>query len=187
MQSLSQQFGILLKDIKNEANSLFKLTTTETQTTEQSIELKTEFKILFSDSCKSKASETKSMKCKRSKSVNELCTNNASGKMNIPLEEFQNKENENPKVSKNFMSTLPSGGMWDKRKGVIMGTRAFCSSGQRVCRSLEAVNAWVIDDVDKLSVRSSSKLSTVSSEVPANAEVYILSKFLQASVDIIFV
>lgn len=160
LHSLSQQFGILLKDIKNEANSLFKLKNEDNQT---------EFKILYTDSVRN----DNKIKCKRSKSVNELSTNNISPKLNIPLEVYQNKENECPK-EKSQVNTLPSGG-WDKRKGVIMGTRAF-NSGQRVCRSLEAVNGWN-DEQEKMSLRSSSRISTGSS-VPGNADAYVLSKFI---------
>lgn len=132
----------------------------------------TEFKIL-NENLRSRNSDFKS-KCKRSKSVNELTTNNGSTELNIPLEEFQNKENEIPKDARPRTGTLPSSGLWDKRKGVIMGTKAFSSSGQRVCRSLEAVNAWISDDVEKVS-SSPSRLSTVSSAGPIN-DAYVISK-----------
>lgn len=152
LQSLSQQFGILLKDIKNEANSLFRFAATASQNLVPNIP------------SISNPFENRTAKCKRSKSVHELSYSR------VALEEYQNKENENPKDRR------------DKRKGVKMGTRAFASSGLRKSRSLEAVNAWTTEEAEKVSSQSSSRLSNNSS-IPQNADVYVLgtipSSYLQ--------
>lgn len=99
----------------------------------------TEFNIEF---CTSNDSSVRN-KCRRSKSVSDFSTVTADCK----IEEFQNKENENPKVS------LVAG---DKRRGVKMGVRAFSNGGQRITRSMEAVNALNPDDLEQLSLQSIS-------------------------------
>lgn len=157
-----------MKDIKNETNTLFKLSS---HNAEEIPIIKPQENNQF---------ENRTAKCKRSKSVHELSY------INIPLEEYQNKENENPREQnqcvKNVMenpcvTNIPCPAAWDKRKGVKMGTRAFTSTGQRMSRSLEAVNAWATEEQDKISLHSSSRMSTTSSGVQQNADVYVLSKY----------
>ncbi|GLV43630.1 yurt [Carabus blaptoides fortunei] len=171
LQSLSQQFGVLLKDIKNETNTLFKMSSHNSD----------EMPIIKPH--ENNQFENRTAKCKRSKSVHELSY------INIPLEEYQNKENENPREQKQCMknavenpglTNTPCPGVWDKRKGVKMGTRAFTSTGQRMSRSLEAVNAWPSEEQDKISLHSSSRMSTTSSGVPQNADVYVLNSSIKS-------
>lgn len=112
----------------------------------------TEFKIEFCSPNRSSARN----RCRRSKSVSDFSTVAA----DCRIEEFQNKENENPK--------LPVVG-GDKRRGVKMGVRAFSNGGQRITRSMEAVNALSSDDLEQLSLQSISLhcSSTTMSRSPA--------------------
>lgn len=147
--------------MKNEANSLFKLASSN-ESTKPNLPNNMEF------------DKRSSSKCKRSKSVHELSYKD------IPLEEFQNKENEKPMAKNDRLyvtNTIPYTSHWDKRKGVKMGIRAFASNGVRMSRSLEAVNAWNNDEQEKVSLESSSRLSNASSGIPNNADIYVLGMF----------
>lgn len=154
MQSLSQQFGIPLKDMKNETNSLYKLEAlTNAQYLDQaSVNADKEFKVEFRQ------------ESKRSQSVCDLQTH--------ALEENQNKENENPKFEANFLSGTISN---DKRRGVKMGTKVFSNMAPRVCRSMETVNASNHEYLEELSLQSVS-LHCSSTSISTN-EVYILGKY----------
>ncbi|KAG5898827.1 hypothetical protein JTB14_018787 [Gonioctena quinquepunctata] len=93
-QSLSQQFGIPLKDIKNETNSLYKLealTKANYASSNGTVNAETEFKIEFRTSSRLSSKPTNDNLRKRSKSVNDF-----NGLEETINEDFQNKENENP-------------------------------------------------------------------------------------------
>ncbi|XP_017771951.1 PREDICTED: tyrosine-protein phosphatase non-receptor type 13-like [Nicrophorus vespilloides] len=126
LNTLSQQFGVALKDMKNETNSLYKLETLTGGTMP-------EFRVEFRESNSNSSCDTREMtQMRRSKSVSDF----------EGIEECQNKENENP-VGKDTLA---------KRRGVKMGVRAF--GNNRVCRSMEAVN--VIEDSEQNSLQSVS-------------------------------
>lgn len=90
LQMLSQQFGIPLKDMKNESNHLCKLEglANYKQLDGASINAETEFKIEFRFSSKSQKRGRGNVR--RSKSVSDFTH------LNIREETIQNKENENP-------------------------------------------------------------------------------------------
>ncbi|GJQ69615.1 hypothetical protein Trydic_g6706 [Trypoxylus dichotomus] len=115
LQTLSQQFGIPLKDMKNETNSLFKLealTNPYLTLDKGSVNAETEFKIEFKSSFRD---DTPTSSSKRQNSINSNLNNNANIRINNnrrrsksvndfkmiefdePVnEEHQNKENERP-------------------------------------------------------------------------------------------
>ncbi|XP_030745463.1 tyrosine-protein phosphatase non-receptor type 13-like [Sitophilus oryzae] len=167
LQSLSQQFGIPLKDIKNETNSLCKLDALtqpiyaqlEPSDYDGTVNAETEFQVEFrrSNSPNSKIDSSFYRKCKSVQDLNTTLTG-----IN---EEYQNKENENPYRRYNNNGTILDssylvgypGGNTEKRRGVKMGTRAFSNlSSRRVSRSMEAVNASVQDYLDQMSLQSVS-------------------------------
>ncbi|KAK4881258.1 hypothetical protein RN001_004577 [Aquatica leii] len=169
LQSLSEQFGVQLKDMKNETNSLYKLealTNPLYALDSATVNAETEFKIEFCSSSKSSLRHNSDCKYKRSKSISDF------GAVNdyLMIEEFQNKENENPQhgrieynsynsgliLDSNYLSGLPNSSVWDKRRGVKMGVSAFQNTGQRVSRSMEAVNALLNEELEQLSLQSTS-------------------------------
>ncbi|KAF5300403.1 hypothetical protein FQA39_LY02202 [Lamprigera yunnana] len=164
LQGLSEQFGIQLKDMKNETNSLYKLealTRPLCSLDLAAVNAETEFKIEFCASPKSNVRNNSDYKYKRSKSISDFGTLNDY----LMIEEYQNKENENPQhhyqnhngliLDSNYLSGLPNLNVWDKRRGVKMGVSAF-QTGQRVSRSMEAVNALLSEDLEQLSLQSTS-------------------------------
>lgn len=148
LQTLAQEFGIPLKTMKNESNTLCKLNSNKddmSQNTQFKISHRTS-SISSHESEKSRGrTRTKSLKARRSRSATEI-RNDAK----LPLEEYQNKENENPQKyfgslnhrdlknglildSSSLMGghTIPSTSSLTrehKRQGVLMGTRAIGSS-----------------------------------------------------------
>lgn len=173
--------------MKNETNSLYKLEALTNplymQLDAASVNAETEFKIEFRFSSKKKKQKP-SNDFKRSKSVNDFTLiNNES--IN---EDFQNKENENPHY-KQSIQNCPTGlvldssclsGFPDKRRGVKMGVRAFSNNGQRVSRSMEAVNTLTNEELEQLSLQSvslhcSSANSPIIDQNETN-DVYILGK-----------
>ncbi|XP_076254755.1 FERM and PDZ domain-containing protein 2-like isoform X1 [Rhynchophorus ferrugineus] len=196
LHSLSQQFGIPLKDIKNETNSLCKLdaltqpiyTQLEPSDYEGTINAETEFQVEFrhSNSRHQKFNNSFYRKCK---SVQDL--NGAFGGVN---EEFQNKENENPHrridrltLDSGYFAGAP-GGTNEKRRGVKMGTRAFSNLTPRVSRSMEAVNASVHDYLDQMSLQSvslhcsSNSISKSSTDgyQPGGGEAYVIDSTIKS-------
>ncbi|XP_018332723.1 FERM and PDZ domain-containing protein 2-like [Agrilus planipennis] len=173
LQRLSEAFGVPLKEIKNETNSLYKL---ETLTNPQHINLDknranagTEFKIEFRfPSKKSKSNSHEDLKSQRSKSVGNF--SKETGNAHV-FEEFQNKENERPRKKQEqvkneglILDGLSNLNIWDKRRGVKMGVRAFSNrSGHRNCRSMEAMNVDTNDDLEKSSLQSVSLYYSSSS------------------------
>ncbi|XP_060525691.1 tyrosine-protein phosphatase non-receptor type 13-like isoform X2 [Cylas formicarius] len=149
LQTLSRQFGVPLKDIKNETNSLYKLDAFTrplySHDYEGSVNAETEFRIQFRTSSKLGKASTSDFHYKRSKSVQELAPNESVN------EEFQNKENENPSLV--LDSSCLAGLMPEKRRGVKMGTRAIANMASRVSRSMEAVNC---DYLEQMSLQSVS-------------------------------
>lgn len=197
LHSLSQQFGVPLKDIKNKTNSLYKLEALTKPLIEESlngtVNAETEFQIEFRTSALSKRKSIET-NYKRSKSVSNF------DELEIN-EKCQNKENENCQIVCNAqkrrsglildsscLSGLPLLNP-DKRRGVKMGVRAFSSVSRRVCRSMEAVNTESTEDLEQLSLRSvslcCSSPSTPQSAIPENdllcapqAQAYILGKLV---------
>lgn len=194
---LSQQFGIALKDMKNETNSLYKLEALTNplymQLDNGTVNAETEFKIEFRFSSKSNALRSKENKFKRSKSTSDF----ANLKDESINEEYQNKENENPYHHKtpiqrthtglvldsSCLSGLPMTA--DKRRGVKMGVRAFSNAGQRVSRSMEAVNTLTNDELEQLSLQSVSLHCSSASiaqspitEYKGPTDAYILGKVI---------
>lgn len=165
LQSLSQQFGIALKDMKNETNSLYKLealTNAYLTLDKATVNAETEFKIEFRSSTRSKQCDEKNITRRRSKSVNDFTSMYQNESVN---EECQNKENENPltqvrhtglTLDSSCLSGLPIPSSYDKRRGVKMGVRAFGNIEQRVSRSMEAVNMFGNDELEQLSLQSVS-------------------------------
>lgn len=155
--------------MKNETNSLYKLealTNPLYMLDSATVNAETEFKIEFCPSTKSSLRHSPQNKCKRSKSISNFGAVNDE----LLIEEYQNKENENPQhlktegqkgydgliLDSSYLSGLPNSSVWDKRRGVKMGIRAFTNNGQRVSRSMEAVNALTNDDLEQLSLQSTS-------------------------------
>lgn len=155
--------------MKNETNSLYKLEalTNPLYTLDSAaVNAETEFKVEFCASSRSSMRQSLDNKCKRSKSVSDFTSANDY----YMIEEFQNKENEKPRTPKtelqkshtglildsHYLSGLPNSNIWDKRRGVKMGTRAFTTNGQRVSRSMEAVNALTNEELEQLSLQSTS-------------------------------
>ncbi|XP_008201547.1 FERM and PDZ domain-containing protein 2 isoform X1 [Tribolium castaneum] len=157
LQTLSQQFGIPLKDMKNETNSLCKLealTNPNYMALDQStVNAETEFKIEFRASSKCSSNKASSEnKCRRAKSVSDDIN-----------EDYQNKENEHPSDRNSSGLVLDScylSGLGninpDKRRGVKMGTRMFSNIGPRVSRSMEAMNAPSHEYLEEMSLQSVS-------------------------------
>ncbi|CAG9823434.1 unnamed protein product [Phaedon cochleariae] len=187
-QTLSHQFGIPLKDIKNEANSLCKL-----ESMANPIYLsdcggggdETEFKIEFRSSSRSGNGVTESS-VRRSRSVHGF--QDLDGSVD---EAFQNKENENPGRRKKaglvldsrYLSGLPSVG----RRGVKMGTRAFTNVKSGVSRSMEAMNGLNNDYLEEMSLRSvelpwsSTSVSKSPTGESTPNEAYILDSTVKAT------
>ncbi|XP_018565940.1 uncharacterized protein LOC108906965 [Anoplophora glabripennis] len=204
LQSLSQQFGIPLKDMKNETNSLCKLEGLTNPTYMMSNSIKksnytcsngtvnaeTEFQIDFRASSRSSGKTTKDdNNFRRTKSVNDF------GDLeDVINEDYQNKENENPGqkphkgliLDSSFLSGLPPINTVEKRRGVKMGMRAFNKVGPRVSRSMEAVNAASNEYLEEMSLQSVSLhcSSTSISRSPTREctpnEAYILDSTLKA-------
>lgn len=166
--------------MKNETNSLYKLealtNSLHMQLDNKLVNSETEFKIEFS--FPSKRKNRKENKCKRSKSVNDFNT-----ALNESVnEDYQNKENENPQeymipsvqrqrngliLDSGCLAGLPS--TVDKRRGVKMGVRAFSNSGLRMSRSVEAVNSFLNEDLEQLSLQSIS-LHCSTNSVPRSVD-----------------
>lgn len=188
LQSLSQQFGVPLKEIKNKTNSLYKLEALtkplHKEALSGTVNAETEFQIEFHKSAQTKHRNTNS-NYKRSRSVSNFDELD---------EKYQNKENENCQqicnrngliLDSSCLSGIPSLNP-DKRRGVKMGIRAFSNVSQmRVCRSMEAVNTESTEDLEQLSLHSvslcCSSPSTPKSAIPENdiqavaqAQAYIL-------------
>lgn len=199
LQTLSQQFGIPLKDIKNETNSLYKLealTYPKYESNDGTVNAETEFKIDFRASSRIGNKMQNDNNMRRSKSANDF--NDLDETVN---EDYQNKENENPGqklhtgliLESKYLSGLPTIMSTEKRRGVKMGTRAFANMGPRVSRSMEAVNAN--DDLERLSLQSVSLhcSSTSISKTPPGErfsnEAYILGNYymtILSNVNLIF-
>lgn len=180
LQSLSQQFGVPLKEIKNKTNSLYKLEALTKPLYEESlngtVNAETEFQIEFRTSLQPQQKMI-SNNYKRSKSISNF------DELEIN-EKCQNKENESSQqvcsvqkkrsgliLDSSCLSGLPSLNP-DKRRGVKMGVRAFSNVSQRVCRSMEAVNTASNEDLEQLSLHSvslcCSSPSTPKSALPEN-------------------
>lgn len=190
LQTLSQQFGIPLKDIKNETNSLCKLESLANPNyivlDQAAINAETEFKIEFRGSSKSSNKSEKS-KCRRSKSMDDFGTiDDEEEGIN---EDYQNKENELPTPNRRssglvldscYLSGLGNINP-DKRRGVKMGTRVFSNMGTRVSRSMEAVhnttNQEYLEEMSLQSVSLHCSEGSMSSPIgdcqPTN-EAYII-------------
>lgn len=170
LQSLSQQFGVPLKDIKNETNSLYKLealTKPLYAFNDASVNADTEFKIEFRPSSSNSNDDVIDTRCKRSKSVNDFMLLQEEENVN---EDYQNKENESPYcqmdliqsqtglvLDSSYLSGLGNQNLsGDKRRGVKMGIRAFSGTGQRICRSMEAVNIATSEELEQMSLQSVS-------------------------------
>ncbi|XP_066151997.1 tyrosine-protein phosphatase non-receptor type 13-like [Euwallacea fornicatus] len=130
LQSLSQHFGIPLKDIKNATNSLYKLDQFGEEYGEKGDD--PEFKLEFNPLL-NRCQNNRLQLMQRSTSDQKLIDGSIS-------EEQQNKENERPvgALDSSFFAGLPLS--CEKRRGVKMGTRAFSRTIPRVSRSMEAVN-----------------------------------------------
>lgn len=188
LQTLSQQFGIPLKDMKNETNSLYKLETLTNLnyvSSDGTVNAETEFKIDFRASSRTGEKVGNDSMIKRSKSVNDF--NDLDESIN---EEFQNKENENPGLrnytglilESKYLSGLPTVMSTEKRRGVKMGTRAFANAGPRVSRSMEAVN--INEYLEQMSLQSVSlhcSSNSISKSICASDGAYILGKFVDCS------
>lgn len=173
LQSLSQQFGVPLKEIKNKTNSLYKLEALTKplyeETLDGTVNAETEFQIEFCTSAQSKQKNPNG-NYKRSKSVSNF------DELEIN-EKYQNKENENCQqickrngliLDSSCLAGMPALNP-DKRRGVKMGVSAFSNVSQmRVCRSMEAVNTDNIEDLEQLSLHSVS-LSCGSPSTPKSA------------------
>ncbi|XP_071051565.1 tyrosine-protein phosphatase non-receptor type 13-like isoform X2 [Onthophagus taurus] len=183
LQSLSQQFGIPLKDIKNETNSLFKLeslTNNYLTLDKASVNAETEFRIEFCSNSRSETPKNTNLR-RRSRSANDF-------KEITNIETFQNKENENSKMKQlnglildsSCLSGLPNATSFDKRRGVKMGIRAF-GTNHRVSRSMEAVNSLGNEpDLEQLSLQSVSiHCSTVSTPQSPIHDAYIIGSILE--------
>ncbi|KAK9884486.1 hypothetical protein WA026_007328 [Henosepilachna vigintioctopunctata] len=168
LQSLSQQFGIPLKDMKNETNSLYKL---EALTNPKhmaldsgSVNAETEFKINFRPS--SRCSDlSENYQCRRSKSANDFTI--IDPKENWHSRYTKEKEDEQA-LLENCYSALPM--VNDKRRGVKMGTRAIGSFGSRISRSMEAVNPKD-DYLEEMSLQSVSLHCSSNSIRPSSGEL----------------
>ncbi|CAG9854919.1 unnamed protein product [Phyllotreta striolata] len=150
-QTLSQQFGIPLKDIKNETNSMCKL--------DGLLNTETAFEIDFRTSSRI-GGRAGRFDMKKSKSI---------GDFNESVNERdQNKENETTKragglvLESKHLSGLPPNGSADKRRGVKMGTRAFSSSKAGLSRSMEAVNKEYLEEMSLQSVSLHCSSTSVS-------------------------
>ncbi|XP_044258663.1 FERM and PDZ domain-containing protein 2-like [Tribolium madens] len=167
LQTLSQQFGIPLKDMKNETNSLCKLEALTNYLDQSTVNAETEFKIEFRASSKcSKASNENKLRRAKSVDINE---------------DYQNKENELPSERKTSGLILDScylSGLGninpDKRRGVKMGTRMF---NNRVSRSMEAMNAPSHDDLEEMSLQS---VSLHCSSTSISNEAYIIDSSVKS-------
>ncbi|XP_031358512.1 uncharacterized protein LOC116182151 [Photinus pyralis] len=170
LQTLSEQFGVQLKDMKNETNSLCKLealTNPFYVLDSAAVNAETEFKIEFCASPRASLKRNSDLRFKRSKSIGDF---GGAHDDCLMIEEYQNKENENPDhgrgennrscggliLDSSCLSGLPNSSVWDKRRGVKMGVSAFQSNGQRVSRSMEAVNALLNEELEQLSLQSTS-------------------------------
>lgn len=186
--------------MKNETNSLYKLealTNRYRQLDAASVNAETEFRIEFRASSASSHEIPSDNKWRRCRSVADFGTvdqgDDADGLDN--LEAFQNKENEQPgKQHRGLildssclsgMSGLSGINFGDKRRGVKMGTRAFSNVlpvGQRVSRSMEAVNVLGTDELEQLSLQSvsipCSEASMSSPTQESKPEAYVLGLFL---------
>lgn len=182
--TLSQQFGVPLKDMKNEANSLYKLDSlmNSNQTHKGSVNPDTEFKIEFRSSSRMTRHLKVANKLKKAKSIG-----NFSESIN---ECFQNKENEKNGFGLVLESKHLSGfavNSNDKRRGVKMGTRAFVTCKSGLSRSMEAVNAINTEYLEEMSLQSVSlHCSSTSASRPTTGkctpnEVYVLDSTLKPS------
>nr|XP_023012929.1 tyrosine-protein phosphatase non-receptor type 13-like [Leptinotarsa decemlineata] len=186
-QTLSQQFGIPLKDIKNETNSLYKLealTNANYASSNGTVNAETEFKIEFRTSSRLSSKPTTDNVVKRSKSVNDF-----NGLEETINEDFQNKENENPSqrpkrglvLESKYLSGLPA----EKRRGVKMGMRAFVNMKSGVSRSMEAMYAASNEYLEQMSLQSVSLhcSSTSMSRSPTGKctpnEAYVLDSTIK--------
>lgn len=175
LQTLSQQFGIPLKDMKNETNSLYKLeglTNANYISNDGTVNAETEFKIDFRASSRTGDRNQNDSAVKRSKSVNDF--NDLDETIN---EEFQNRENENPGLilESKYLSGLPSVLSAEKRRGVKMGTRAFVNVGPRVSRSMEAVNTnEYLEEMSLQSVSLHCSSTSIAKSTGMSDEAYIL-------------
>ncbi|XP_057655604.1 tyrosine-protein phosphatase non-receptor type 13-like isoform X1 [Diorhabda carinulata] len=182
--TLSQQFGVPLKDMKNEANSLYKLDSliNTNQTNQKSENVDTEFKIEFRSSSRMKRRLKGSNKLKKAKSI---------GNFNENINEcFQNRENEKNGFGLVLESKHLSGfavSSNDKRRGVKMGTRAYVTCKSGLSRSMEAVNAINPEYLEEMSLQSVSlHCSSTSASRPTTGkctpnEVYVLDSTLKPS------
>ncbi|KAL3277654.1 hypothetical protein HHI36_013000 [Cryptolaemus montrouzieri] len=185
LQSLSQQFGIPLKDMKNETNSLYKL---EALTNPNYLDLDlgtvnadTEFKINFRPS--SRCSDlSDNYKYRRSKSANDFAEINGNEEWHSRYS--REKADEKASLDSIYNCGLPN--MTDKRRGVKMGTRAIGSMGCRVTRSMEAVNGND-DYLEEMSLQSVSLHCSSNSIRPSsgemlssNGEAYVLDSTVKA-------
>ncbi|XP_049820356.1 tyrosine-protein phosphatase non-receptor type 13 isoform X3 [Aethina tumida] len=195
LQSLSQQFGIPLKDMKNETNSLYKL---EALTNHHYCTIdnvrdypETEFQIDLRKSTKLNPLHKRLQYRRRSKSVNDF--SKLTERDNID-EEYQNEENENPfqksraglVLDSSYLSGMPE----DKRKCNKFNTKDFGNMGPRISRSMEAVN--MPDDnydyLEEMSLQSVSlhcsstsiSRSPTTECLPTN-EAYILDSSIKSS------
>ncbi|XP_072376370.1 FERM and PDZ domain-containing protein 2-like isoform X1 [Diabrotica undecimpunctata] len=183
--ALSQQFGVPLKDMKNEANSMYKLDSIMNSNLNQnkngSVNADTEFKIEFKSSPRLKRYLQDENRLKKAKSI---------GDFNETINENdQNKENENNGYGLVLESKHLSGlavSSTDKRRGVKMGTRAFvnnCKSG--LSRSMEAVNAISNEYLEEMSLQSVSlHCSSTSASRPTTGkctpnEIFVLDSTLK--------
>lgn len=151
----------------------------------------TEFQIAFRASTRLSTRCSEDKERMRSKSVNDFAILNE-----LINEEFQNKENENPRsvsmvpkrrsgliLDSSCLSDFPMGN-GDKRRGVKMGVRAFSGVGCRISRSMEAVNGPISEDLEQLSLQSVSfhcsspslPRSPIAECPPPLSEAYILGK-----------
>lgn len=184
--------------MKNETNSLFKLealTNRYLTLDKGSVNAETEFKIEFRSSLRDSAASSNqnggSEQRRRSKSVNDFKAINYNEL--IDEEDRQNKENENPLfkhgraalvLDSGCLSGLPNmPPTCDKRRGVKMGTRAFSNGGNRVSRSMEAMNVLACEDLEQLSLQSvsinyssSSTPQSPINESKINTDAYIIGK-----------
>lgn len=184
LQSLSQQFGIPLKEMKNETNSLYKL---EALTEYKDLDLgtvnaDTEFRIEFRPSSRN-SDLSENYKYRRSKSADDFPNGDDKEKWNSHYV-VEKKIGENPSShGSQYVSGVSN--VTDKRRGVKMGTRAIGGTGCRISRSMEAVNAR--DDLESLSLQSvslhcsSNSIRLSGNELLSpNSNAYILDSTIKA-------
>lgn len=183
LQTLSLQFGIQLKDLKNQTNSLYKLEYLGNPfyaSSDGTINAEPKFKIDIRGPRTKEERLQNTVTLRRSKSVNDFIG------FEFVNVDSQNKENEHcsqkidclPTADSKYLPGVSIGCLIEKRRGVKMGTRAFSHLETRVSRSMEAVNTN--DDFEDLSLPSVSRCGSSNSMSKLRGpsdNAYVLGKF----------